>query len=112
MSPKAFTVTQTALVFLGVMIGLAAVGEGAGALVQWAYGLRPPKPTTLQQTARQVPPEPRLEVDLLATRRAMVGPDRRAESYGWTDRANGRAHVPVETAMRLLARQGWPEGGS
>ena len=112
MSAKAFTVTQTALLFLGVMIGLTAIGEGAGVLMQRVYGALPPQSVTLQQAARQVPPEPRLEVDLLASRRAMVGPDRQAESYGWTDKANGRAHVPVEVAMRLMAQQGWPDSAT
>jgi hypothetical protein len=106
---KALTVSQSALVFIGVMVGLTAIGEGAGALIQWAYGRRPPAPVTQQQAARQVPPEPRLEVDLLASRRTMVGPERQAGSYGWTDRPRRRAHVPVEVAMRLMARQGWPE---
>jgi hypothetical protein len=109
---KALTVSQTALVFLGVMIGLSAIGEGAGAIVQWASTRRLPPPVTRQQAARQVPPEPRLEVDLLASRRIMVGPERQAESFGWTDRAKGRAHVPVEVAMRLMVRQGWPQPDS
>lgn len=106
---KALTVSQTALVFLGVMIGLSAVGEGAGMLIQWVYDRRPPAPVTQQQAARQIPPGPRLEVDLLASRQALVGPERQAGSFGWTDRAKGRAHVPVEVAMRLMARQGWPQ---
>jgi hypothetical protein len=109
---KALTVSQSALVFIGVMVGLSAIGEGAGALIQWAYGRRPPAPVTQQQAARQVPPEPRLEVDLLASRRILVGPERRAGSFGWTDRANGRAHVPVDVAMRLMAKQGWPQPDS
>lgn len=115
MSARSLSVTQTALLFIGVMVGLAAIGEGAGVLVQRAYeAVRRPEPVTSLQAAPQRPPEPRLEVDLLASRRAMVGPEARAESFGWTDEAAGRAHVPVETAMRLLARQGWPpgEGGS
>jgi hypothetical protein len=114
-----FTVSRTALLFIGVMVGLTAIGEGAGALIQWAASRRPPPPVTRQQAARLVPPEPRLEVDLLASRQTMVGPDRRADSFGWTDRSKGRAHVPVDVAMRLLAQQGWPtpqgrspEGGS
>lgn len=106
---KALTVSQSALVFIGVMIGLTAIGEGAGALIQWASGRHPPPLVTREQAARLIPPEPRLEVDLLASRRAMVGPERQAESFGWTDGAKGRAHVPVEVAMRLMAQQGWPE---
>jgi hypothetical protein len=115
MSKPALTVAQTALMFIGVMVGLAAIGEAAGALLQRGYEVaRRPAPVTQQQAARQVPPEPRLQVDPLADRQTMVGPDRRARTFGWTDRANGRAHVPVEVAMRLMAQRGWPqpEGGS
>ena len=46
---KALTVSQTALVFIGVMIGLTAIGEGAGSLVQWASRRRLPPPVTQQQ---------------------------------------------------------------
>lgn len=30
------------------------------------------------------------------------------ESYGWVDQANGIAHIPVSTAMDILAEQGLP----
>lgn len=106
---KALSVSQSALLFIGVMVGLAAIGEGAGALIQWAAARKPPPPVTRQQAARLVPPAPRLEVDLLASRQTMVGPERQAVSFGWTDRASGRAHVPVAVAMRLMAQQGWPQ---
>lgn len=29
--------------------------------------------------------------------------------YAWTDRAGGTVRVPIERAMDLLARQGWPD---
>ena len=30
-------------------------------------------------------------------------------SYGWTDRAAGNTHIPIERAMEWLARNGWPD---
>jgi hypothetical protein len=110
MSKASTGVTQTALIFLGVMIGLAIVGGATGLLLQMgvAGAERPPGFTALQART-QTPPQPRLQVDPLADRQAVLGPERLAATYGWTDKARGRAHVPVEVAMRLLAARGWPE---
>jgi hypothetical protein len=33
---------------------------------------------------------------------------RRMAGYGWTDRAHGRVHIPIEQAMALVARDGLP----
>lgn len=100
---------RTALVFLGVMVALALVGGGAGLLMQ-AASSRAEKPPafTAVQTRVQVPPEPRLQVDALADRQVVLGPEQRASTWGWTDQARGRAHVPVDAAMVLLAQRGWP----
>ena len=57
---------------------------------------------------RPLPPAPRLQVDpradLLAYRAAAQA---KLRSYGWSDRAQGRARVPVTEAMRAVAAQGW-----
>ena len=101
---------QTALIFLGTMVALAIIGGAAGLGVQWSVSaLRKPPGVTAVQARVQTPPEPRLQVDPLADRQVMLGPDRLASTYGWTDKAQGRARIPVEAAMRLLAQQGWPE---
>jgi hypothetical protein len=55
-----------------------------------------------------LPPAPRLQTaprqDLLAYEQAER---RRLGTYGWSDRAQGRVHVPVEQAMREVAAGGW-----
>jgi hypothetical protein len=55
-------------------------------------------------------PNPRLQqnpaVDL-ARLRAEEG--RRSESYGWVDRKAGIAHIPIERAMDIVARNGLPK---
>lgn len=39
-------------------------------------------------------------------RAAQVTPERRLHSYGWSDRASGRIHIPISRAMELyLARE-------
>lgn len=86
------------LIVIGVMIALAFLFPNAQA-DRDAMPVRP------------LPPEPRLQIDpradLVAYRRGEV---RRLESYGWVDRASGRAHVPIEQAMRQVAREGWRGG--
>ncbi|HEY4032105.1 MAG TPA: hypothetical protein VGM25_17290 [Caulobacteraceae bacterium] len=109
MSKLNFSVTQTALVFIGVMIGLPIIGAGT-ALILRAATARPETPpgVTAVQSRVQTPPEPRLQVDPLADRQVVVGPERLASTWGWTDKACGRAHIPVEAAMQRLAQHGWP----
>jgi hypothetical protein len=56
------------------------------------------------------PPPPRLEVDPGAD----LGRLRRAEektlsTYGWIDRQQGVARVPIDQAIKLLAERGLPE---
>ena len=59
-----------------------------------------------------LPPAPRLQTaprrDLVAYRAAE---QRRLETYGWTDRAQGGVRVPVERAMRQVAAEGWRSQG-
>jgi hypothetical protein len=55
------------------------------------------------------PPEPRLQTDPEADLAAYVGKERRLlDSYGWVDRAQGIAHIPIDIAMARLARTGIP----
>src|SRR5262245_44619884 len=35
--------------------------------------------------------------------------NRLLETYGWTDRAAGVAHIPIERAMQIIATEGLPE---
>ena len=65
----------------------------------------PPGPTAL-------PPVPRLQArpaaDLAAHRSAE---ERTLATYGWVDRASGAVRIPIEEAMKRVAREGiadWP----
>jgi hypothetical protein len=59
-----------------------------------------------------LPSAPRLQI---APRRDLVAYDaaerRRLQTYGWSDRAQGRVRVPVDQAMRQVAAQGWRSQG-
>ena len=69
-------------------------------------------PRTLHDQLRgpvaALPPAPRLQT---APRRDRVAYEaaerRRLQTYGWSDRAQGRVRVPVDQAMRAVAAQGW-----
>jgi hypothetical protein len=58
----------------------------------------------------ETPPEPRLQddprTDLARLRREE---DRRLTSYGWANRKEGRAHLPIDRAIDILAERGLPE---
>ncbi|HEY2036869.1 MAG TPA: hypothetical protein VGG96_07640, partial [Steroidobacteraceae bacterium] len=53
------------------------------------------------------PPQPRLQTDPTADLAAYVSKERRLlASYGWVDKKQGIAHVPIEIAMERLASRG------
>lgn len=61
---------------------------------------------------RQAPtmPEPRLQIDPNAElARLRARETARLESYGWVDSQRGVVHIPIDEAMRRVARQGVPD---
>lgn len=55
------------------------------------------------------PPEPRLQTDPAADLAAYVSRERQLlDSYGWVDKKQGIARVPIGIAMERLARTGIP----
>jgi hypothetical protein len=71
--------------------------------------MRPP-----QFSVEVRPPEPRLQgdpaADLVRVKQEEL---ERLNTYGWMDREHKIAHIPIERAMDLLARDGLPaRGGS
>lgn len=54
------------------------------------------------------PPQPRLDAHPAATLAEVKKRETAAlEGYGWVDRDAGIARIPIERAMRLLAKRGW-----
>jgi hypothetical protein len=105
----AFGPTQTALVFVGLMIALPILGAGVAILLElYAARAEWPPAVTAVQARVQTPPQPRLQVDPLGDRQVVLAPERLASTWGWTDKARGRAHMPVDVAMQKLAERGWP----
>lgn len=67
-------------------------------------------PVTPLHEADPRPPSPRLRVDGTADYLAIREEEtRQLNSYGWTDKANGIAHVPVERAIEMIAESGMPD---
>jgi hypothetical protein len=59
--------------------------------------------------ARQLPPEPRLEVSPQQDLRQMRAAETAVlHSYGWVDRQAGIVRIPIERAIELLAERGLP----
>jgi len=66
----------------------------------------PPHPLAVSPA---VPPAPRLEVAPPAALEALRRQeDELLKTYGWVDRARGRARIPITRAMELLESRGLP----
>jgi hypothetical protein len=88
--------------------GGVIIGGGIAFALLASYGAyralgteRHPEPMTVAGPVLQAQPQ----VDRAAYFR---GKEERLHSYGWVDRKQGVAHIPVEQAMRMLAAQQAP----
>jgi hypothetical protein len=69
----------------------------------------PPRSLRHEAPAPPLPPEPRLQIAPwhdLAAQRAIE--DNLLHTYGWADRPTGRARIPIDRAMEILAERGAP----
>jgi hypothetical protein len=68
-------------------------------------------PPGISASLKRTPSEPRLEPLPLAPRASLrASEDARLSSYGWVDRGNGVARIPIDRAMELIVRNGVPGG--
>ncbi len=96
------------------------VGCVAAALAMWglfrlfAAESRAEQPSlspALAASLKRTPAEPRLEPLPLEPRRALrAAEDARLSSYGWVDRGDGIARIPIESAMSRIVQTGVPGG--
>lgn len=72
------------------------------------------RPVTSYPQGREPIARPRFWVDAAEQLKAMrAEEDKVLHSYGWVDKQNGIARIPIERAMELLAeRQGGKQGNS
>lgn len=98
---------------IGVLLLLLAICLfGVGGLVRFLSAHRP-RPLTVTSRSAGSFPQPRLQsvpgVDLSKDEGAQ---QHELNSYGWTDRAKGVAHIPIDRAMQLLIERGLPDVGA
>jgi hypothetical protein len=85
------------------LFGIIAVAALVVAGLFQLWPAAPPAPT------KPNVPAPRLESHEGEDRAALeAAAQAKLQGYGWTDRAAGRAHIPIERAMELQVQQGWP----
>jgi hypothetical protein len=100
------------LAALGLFAGIALSGVFVAGLLALFDRERMRIPATPLETARQVPPEPRLEISPGASRLAIEAAARqRLAGYAWNGPQKQSARIPIGRAMDLLARRGWPDAG-
>ena len=97
---------RSALAAAGGLVALVLLAAAAAALMldSFDYGPAPPGEASFAR------PGPGLSTD--PTRELTVhrqSEDIRLEAFGWVDRQAGIARIPIGEAMRLVAREGWPE---
>jgi hypothetical protein len=94
-------VVLTVAIFVGVYVLTAA-------LHSYVQRTAPP-PNPLAAVAPKEPPAPLLQPaplkDLLELR---AWEDSQLHQYGWVDKANGIARIPIERAIEILAERGLP----
>jgi hypothetical protein len=103
---------RTVAVFFGGLILSVAV---VLLLMAWLFdyfasrAARQDVPPSPLAKARQIPPEPRLQVNAGADLKALrAAEDSVFNSYGWVDQPAGIVRIPIARAMNLLAQRGLP----
>lgn len=98
-----------AIAFTMLLTGVATVGL----LCWWIFPGAPHHDLLPAPAPAPAYPAPRLQAsprqDMAAFYRAEMV---RLNSVGWVDRANGIVHIPIEQAMRMIAKDGikdWPK---
>jgi hypothetical protein len=99
-----------AVVYLLIVTSLVAAG-----LVYLTKGLvkmevkGDPAPAPLAEPAGRVPPEPRLQTLPFADIESQRAEEHDVlTSYGWADEKAGTVRIPIDEAMRLIAKRGLP----
>jgi hypothetical protein len=91
-----------------IFVGLAA-GLLIG-LVDLFQALRPPPETPPLARIEIQPPEPRLEANpKIVLERVRQREDQLLNGLAWVNRNAGVARIPIDRAMAILVRQGWPK---
>lgn len=101
---------RNVLYALSIVFALIALAGGVAAALLGPR--RTPQAAPTLEAAETKPPRPRLQLDPVGDRRALEATARaKLQTYAWVDESRGLARIPIDRAMSLLVRQGWPGGG-
>jgi hypothetical protein len=98
--PEDWPLGPVGLIYLGIFIFLVI----APLVLMWAY---PSAVSDVSRRLQRQPPAPELQVDPaqdLANFRAEE--DKRLNTYYWVDKQKGIVHIPIEQAIKKLAKTG------
>lgn len=99
-----------AYAILGLFAGIGLSAAVVAGLIYWfEWSAQKPANPPLQAAA-PAPKGPRLEVSPTGEgARIEAQAQRMLNGYAWVDRSAGIARIPIERAMDLTAKQGWPD---
>lgn len=98
-----------AAAWVGLVLFIILTGAGVFGYMHLHKELAVRPPSTAIERTQVTPPEPRLVVHPDEPASTLNGgAEKELGSYGWIDRSRGIAHIPIEEAMQLLVRRGWP----
>ena len=93
----------------GLIALVLAFAAALWAMTEWFGRIDTQPPASAVERTDLVPPEPRLQPDPASDLESLRARETRLLStYGWIDRETGIARIPIERAMRVLERRGWP----
>ncbi|MCG5239727.1 hypothetical protein ACIU1J_05795 [Azospirillum doebereinerae] len=99
-------IARIGALLLGVVAAVLLLSWGTLRLLD-RWDVRPASSPLARQTLEA--PEPRLQTDEAADlARLRAAEDAELHRLAWVDRKAGLARIPIEDAMDLLARDGWP----
>ncbi len=94
---------------VGILIGLVACMGIAVLHFQFEQSRIPKPESTVFSQEGKLPPEPRLQVfPSRELQEFKAQQNTGVESYGWVDKEQGVAHVPIDTAIEMVLKNGLP----
>ncbi len=99
---------------IGGLVGLMVLSVGLVAGLLHVLPQQPDQsPVSVLETHQQPPPTPRLQMDPAQDRlRIDAIAQEKLNGYDWSDKAAGKARLPIDRAMQITAQRGWPDAAS
>ena len=102
----------------GIVFTLAGLAVGAMLAFFLIYGIfwfladhpvRTAPPNPMAASERQIPPQPRVsDQPAVELKDLHESEDKILDTYGWTDKQKGIVRIPIDRAMDLQMKKGFP----